>query len=70
MLYVKYLTEVVSVFPYCFPLSSLYQNMIWFVCDRYLEPISSQSLPSHHDTVQAMIKGAESRIEVQRAPER
>ncbi|PNF39999.1 hypothetical protein B7P43_G15450 [Cryptotermes secundus] len=37
---------------------------------RCLEQISSQSLPSHHDTVQAMIKGAESRIEVQRAPER
>ncbi|XP_069701255.1 RAB11-binding protein RELCH homolog [Periplaneta americana] len=37
---------------------------------RYLEPISSQSLSSHHDTVQAMIKGAESRIEVQRPTER
>jgi hypothetical protein len=37
---------------------------------RYLESISSQSLPSHHDTVQAMIHGAESRIEVQRPPDR
>ncbi|KAJ9580267.1 hypothetical protein L9F63_004080, partial [Diploptera punctata] len=37
---------------------------------RYLEQISGQSLPSHHDTVQAMIKGAESRIEVQRPNER
>ena len=40
------------------------------VCDRYLESISSQSLPSHHDTVQAMINGAESRIEIQRPPDR
>ncbi|XP_021937822.1 lisH domain and HEAT repeat-containing protein KIAA1468-like isoform X2 [Zootermopsis nevadensis] len=37
---------------------------------RYVESISSQSLPSYHNTVQAMIKGAESRIEVQRSPER
>ena len=41
-----------------------------FVCDRYLESISSQLLPSHRDTVQAMISGAESRIEVQRPPDR
>jgi hypothetical protein len=40
------------------------------VCDRYLESISSHSLPSHHDTVQAMIIGAESRIEVHRPPDR
>jgi hypothetical protein len=57
-------------FSFCFLSLYVYQNMTWFVCDRCLEPISSQSLPSHHDTVQAMIKGAESRIEVQRAPER
>ena len=46
----------------------MYCNMT--ICDRYLESISSQSLPSHHDTVQAMIHGAESRIEVQRPPDR
>lgn len=40
------------------------------VYDRYLESISGQSLPSHHDTVQAMINGAESRIELQRPPDR
>jgi len=49
-------------------LLSMYCNMT--ICDRYLESISSQSLPSHHDTVQAMIHGAESRIEVQRPPDR
>nr|CAD7427403.1 unnamed protein product [Timema monikensis] len=32
---------------------------------RYLEPISGQSLSAHHDTVMAMIKGAESRVEPQ-----
>nr|CAD7570487.1 unnamed protein product [Timema californicum] len=30
---------------------------------RYLEPITSQFLLAHHDTVMAMIKGAESRVE-------
>nr|CAD7405346.1 unnamed protein product [Timema cristinae] len=37
---------------------------------RYLEPISGQSLSAHHDTVMAMIKGAESRVEPQQPIER
>ncbi|XP_063235480.1 RAB11-binding protein RELCH homolog [Bacillus rossius redtenbacheri] len=37
---------------------------------RYLEPISSQSLLAHHDTVVAMIKGAESRVETHHTSDR
>ncbi|XP_066992231.2 RAB11-binding protein RELCH homolog [Anabrus simplex] len=37
---------------------------------RSLEPISSQSLHIHHETLLAMIRGAESRVEVQRPMER
>jgi hypothetical protein len=67
--YAQYLIKVVYVFPSWFQFSYMYQNIKWF-CARCLEPISSQLLPSHHDALQAMIRGAESRLEVQRAPER
>lgn len=70
MLYVKYMTLKCVCSSFCFLLSSSMLEHYLVVCDRYLESISSQSLPSYHNTVQAMIKGAESRIEVQRSPER
>nr|CAD7267104.1 unnamed protein product [Timema shepardi] len=35
----------------------------FFIEPLYLEPITSQFLLAHHDTIMAMIKGAESRVE-------
>lgn len=43
-------------------------NDIIFISSRYLEQVSSQSLPNHHETVVSMIQEVESRSDTPTKP--